>query len=287
MVHFRNEPWVMPDYSRLLLAYDLENSVNNTSGNKKRFSSRYLVPPRLLPEGKRYTLVASALFSREFLLGTVLFELGMKDKSIYAFLNYQVGSALRSSLLFTERKKSEKKLVRVLKELEISNRKLTVLSERDEMTGLYNRRGFLQIAEQNLNLVRRMRKDGILMFADLDGLKKINDTYGHNEGDIAIRETSNILLGIFRETDIVGRMGGDEFVVFAMDVNPDCFERIKERLYWKIKEYNAASSKSYELSISTGTTIFDFNTGETVEELMIKADQALYKNKKNKKKTAP
>jgi len=95
--------------------------------------------------------------------------------------------------------------------------KLNNLSQTDELTGLYNRRGFISLTRSSLELAQRMGKSGLLFFIDMDGLKVINDSYGHEEGDIAIKEIANILRSAFRKSDIVARLGGDEFTVFTTD----------------------------------------------------------------------
>ncbi len=282
--HLKNEPWLIPENSTLIMAYNETGNIRITSKTRIKYSSKHLVPPEYLPSQARYTMIASSIYFREVQLGIILYELGTRDKSVYETLGIQIGAALKSALLFTERQSVQKKLVRVLNELEKSNEKLKTLSEKDELTGLYNRRGFLHLVEQNMNLVRRMKKQGMLLFIDIDGLKIINDTYGHKEGDRAIKETGRILGKSFRAMDIIGRIGGDEFVIFVMDADKKSYELIKERLYRAAEEFNSKSRKPYMVSFSIGTVPFSHSHMSSMENLISEADKNLYRNKRLKKR---
>ncbi|MFA6216598.1 MAG: GGDEF domain-containing response regulator [Candidatus Omnitrophota bacterium] len=154
----------------------------------------------------------------------------------------------------------------------------------DDLSGLYNRRGFMSLAQQQIKLSRRTRRGFFIVFVDLDGLKKINDTYGHLEGDRALVTVANILKKTFRETDIVARIGGDEFIVLAIDAADDTAEIIRNRTEENIKEHNAAAGSMYQLSVSMGIVSFNSSSGPvTLNQLMEQADQALYKHKRSKR----
>jgi diguanylate cyclase (GGDEF)-like protein len=106
-----------------------------------------------------------------------------------------------------------------------------------------NRRGFLNHSRHDLNVARRMGIDGLLFFADLDGLKKINDTYGHEEGDNAIKAVAVILRKTFREVDINSRIGGDEFTIFTINTSMEMLEDLQKRIHDLLDEYNSTSGK--------------------------------------------
>jgi two-component system cell cycle response regulator len=131
---------------------------------------------------------------------------------------------------------------------------LLALSLTDELTGLHNRRRFFVVAEQCLKLAIRMKKRPLLLFIDLDDLKWINDHYGHNEGDQALMGLADILKKTFRESDIIARIGGDEFVVL-LESTDEKSETMITRLHENVKEYNAKRSQ-HILSISLGTAYF-------------------------------
>ena len=161
---------------------------------------------------------------------------------------------------------------------------LLALSLIDELTGLYNRRRFFVLTEQSLKLSIRTKKKLLLLFIDMDNLKWINDHHGHNEGDQALKDFANILKKTFRESDIVARIGGDEFVVL-LESKDENGEIILTRLDENIKHYNAKKSRHYDLSISVGTTQFDPEHPISIDELLSKADALMYAQKRRKPKT--
>ena len=161
---------------------------------------------------------------------------------------------------------------------------LLALSLIDELTGLYNRRRFLVLTEQYLKQSARIKKKLLLLFIDMDNLKWINDHHGHNEGDQALKDFANILKKTFRESDIVARIGGDEFVVL-LESKDENGEIVLTRLDENIKHYNAKKSRHYDLSISVGTTQFDPKYPISIDELLSKADALMYAQKRKKSKT--
>lgn len=152
----------------------------------------------------------------------------------------------------------------------------------DELTGIHNRRGFVNLGEQQIKLARRTKKEIILIFADLDGLKGINDQLGHQEGDTALIETAKILKESFRNSDIVARIGGDEFGVIAIEAGQVHIGVLIARLRQKLKDWNTKGEYRFKLSFSVGVTCL--NPGEifSLEELMAQADEALYREKRSK-----
>lgn len=160
---------------------------------------------------------------------------------------------------------------------------LRSLSMLDELTGLYNRRGFLNLAAQHLKLAQRTLRGLSLVYVDLDGLKQINDTFGHQEGDKALMATADILRGTFRSSDVLARIGGDEFAVLAIEARKDSNEVLGPRLQDKVAEHNAQRSLSYQLSVSEGMVYLDPQQAVSLEELMAQADQALYEQKRAKR----
>jgi diguanylate cyclase (GGDEF)-like protein/PAS domain S-box-containing protein len=159
---------------------------------------------------------------------------------------------------------------------------LRAMSLRDELTGLLNRRGFLTLAEQQLRLVQRMKTRLILLFIDLDRMKWINDTLGHPEGDLALKNTGIILKTTFRESDLIARVGGDEFVVVTLNSFDESMETVLARLERNLSAFNAANHAPYPLSLSIGAVSSEEEEPCTIEALLTKADQRMYGNKKAK-----
>jgi len=150
----------------------------------------------------------------------------------------------------------------------------------DDLTGLYNRRGFLTFGEQQLKLAYRTKRALLLIMADLDGMKLINDTFGHLEGDRALIETANILKSTFRGSDIIARIGGDEFAIVAIDAKDHTAEIINSRLRKTLEAYNADNDRPYKLSISIGIARYDPECPCFLEELLVRADQLMYEQKR-------
>lgn len=160
----------------------------------------------------------------------------------------------------------------------------------DELTGLYNRRGFLALAEQQMRLARYADRVLILFFIDMDGLKAINDQLGHNEGDIALIDIAKLLRNTFRDGDIVARLGGDEFAAVAVDSeNGDNSEKlIIERLHAMIRQHNGNAGRKFTLSVSVGAARYDCGmAAKTVEQLLAEADSLMYQNKRDKRLRLP
>jgi diguanylate cyclase (GGDEF)-like protein len=149
------------------------------------------------------------------------------------------------------------------------------------LTGLLNRRGFLSLAEQQLKIAQREVWELVLLFADLDGLKNINDNFGHPEGDRALRTVATILRETFRTSDLIARLGGDEFIVLAINAPAAGIQTMVARLQRNIERYNA-QNQYYQLSLSYGVAQFDPHLETSLESLIFKADQALYEQKRNK-----
>jgi diguanylate cyclase (GGDEF)-like protein/PAS domain S-box-containing protein len=157
------------------------------------------------------------------------------------------------------------------------------MSLRDELTGLYNRRGFMTLAAQELKMADRMKRGIFILYADLDGLKGINDTLGHEEGDMAIKETAVILKKTFRNSDIIGRIGGDEFVIIPIGTAGDNLDVITSRLQKNIDIQNENINRNYTLSLSVGIAYYDPQHPITIDELLTTADALMYAQKRNKK----
>lgn len=158
----------------------------------------------------------------------------------------------------------------------------TADSVRDELTGLYNRRGFMTLAGPVFKTASRFASDATLVYLDLDGLKLINDLQGHAIGDQALRETAQTLREVFRESDIVARLGGDEFVVLALG-DPDNAPTILKRVEARIAMRNAQSDRRYELSLSASAVPYQPQRHRSLEVLLQEGDQLMYQQKREKK----
>lgn len=152
----------------------------------------------------------------------------------------------------------------------------------DDLTGLHNRRGFLTMAKHQLKLAKRMNSCVCIIFIDVDNMKYINDNYGHKAGDKILTNTGIILKNTFREADIIARVGGDEFIVFANTNTEKCDKSIGERLYRNIDKYNNTTDTEFKLSISFGIAIHNAKKINNLEVIIEEADKSMYKQKKDK-----
>ncbi|MBS0623439.1 MAG: diguanylate cyclase [Verrucomicrobia bacterium] len=173
------------------------------------------------------------------------------------------------------------RIVTFAREREEHTEQLRTKTFTDELTGLYNRRGFITLLEQQMELAKRTGQGFMLFLFDLDLFKQINDRFGHLVGDEALIQTAQCLCKSFRSHDIIARIGGDEFAVLALNSRPEGQSLFKRHLFLRLKELNANPNCPYSLSCSIGSAHYDGN-GRTMKELLNQADKDLYKDKKKR-----
>jgi two-component system cell cycle response regulator len=154
---------------------------------------------------------------------------------------------------------------------------------RDDLTGLHNRRGFMALATQHLRCASDMGQPMVMFFADVDGLKSINDRFGHGEGDRALACVAACIKETFRKFDLTARLSGDEFVALTVEVPGRSTAAICKRLQSKLAHCSGAR---YKLSVSVGVAHFDPASPVTLQELMRQADAALYRHKRRDRRSS-
>lgn len=218
------------------------------------------------------------------------FEMGGQDYITKPFQELEVLMRVRNQLLIQQQRQQlieqnqrlEQEIAERLK-AEVTIRRLSLT---DELTGLHNRRGFFLLAEQQLKIAQRTQTPCCLVFADVDGLKQINDTWGHDTGDQLIIEAAQILMQTFRDADIVARLGGDEFVALI----PACSNNADEfysRLQTNIDQFNqtaiSLNRPPYHLSMSVGIQFCQVTDDISLDQLISQADKLMYERKRNKR----
>jgi diguanylate cyclase (GGDEF)-like protein len=197
---------------------------------------------------------------------------------------------IRVSAIEDERRRDAGSLV-VLREVTERHQMvetIRTLSLTDGLTGLLNRRGFTTLAEQQLRTSVRTRNRLWLLFADLDGLKEINDRLGHEAGDRALREIADLLRnGTFRAADLVARFGGDEFAVLATEVSPTDGDRLVTRVEDALGRANEMPGRPFALSLSVGVALYDPERPRTLDELIGEADRHMYEAKQTQRTGGP
>lgn len=201
----------------------------------------------------------------------------LADSTAIAMENVQVYHELEQRVVQRTLELQEEIERRKQAEAEIRHLSLT-----DELTQLYNRRGFFFLGERELETAMRNNYGCTLFFIDLDGLKQVNDNYGHEIGDQMIKDTALILQKSFREIDIIARLGGDEFVVLTKDDQGDS-QKLNRRLHNNLANFNQNSSQYYQLSFSIGIVPFDQQLHPSLDHLLKQGDEAMYEVKKRRK----
>jgi len=151
----------------------------------------------------------------------------------------------------------------------------------DELTGLCNRRGFMAIAERQLKIGHRTGRGILLFFMDIDGMKRINDSFGHGEGDQVLRRTAKALKMTFRDSDVIARLGGDEFAVLAIEASDNSEAVIRARLSEDLKCVSAGENR-YAINLSLGAVRINTCSNASIGEWMVRADQAMYEQKRRR-----
>ncbi len=278
----RDTRFVLPTKAEIILHFD-EATTEDSDRTPLFFNPRKELLPAGIFTDRPRILVVNALYHRENQLGYIVFEPGEYDAALYETLCVQLSTSIRAALVFEEKEAAEERLNEALFDLERSNKKLNDISRTDELTGLYNRRGFVSLGQQAIDLALRMNKNGLIVFGDMDGLKLINDTWGHEAGDRAIAAMAVAFRKTFRNMDVLARLGGDEFAIVAVDIAADFVGTLRGRIDGLLSEYNKASGEPFTLSISIGAVEFSGHENNQLEKLLSVADSLLYEEKRIKR----
>jgi diguanylate cyclase (GGDEF)-like protein/PAS domain S-box-containing protein len=184
----------------------------------------------------------------------------------------------------TERKTAERKLERANRKLRLSNQKLENLSTSDHLTGLNNRRGFFTFGLQQMRIAKRLKKDNFLVFLDIDNLKEVNDTHGHAAGDLLLQGVASILKTTLRESDVIGRIGGDEFAVLAMRSKGLAERALLARIEEGVQACRIKANPRLRVSVSMGLVRIDPQKYQQLDDFLAHADFLMYQEKRKKER---
>lgn len=184
----------------------------------------------------------------------------------------------------TERKTAERRLQQALRKLQLSNEKLEGLSLTDHLTGLNNRRGFYSFGLQQMKIAKRLKKDNYLVFLDIDYLKEVNDTYGHPVGDLLLQGVATVLRTTLRESDVLGRIGGDEFAVLAMRSKGQGERGLPARIEEGVRAFRLKDHPRLGLSVSMGLVRIDPQKYQQLDDFLAHADFLMYQEKRKKER---
>ena len=264
-----------PDKTYIFSAFDKQNNfILSHNAEKICFDPK----SKMLPDeifSSMDGMYVCTLFNNSLIYGYIVYRPGDYDSSVYSMVCKIISSSIANAVTFSQAKNK-------LKKLEKDYNKICAVSVTDELTGLLNRRGFISISSRILETAMNNGQSGLVLFGDIDGLKKINDTHGHAAGDRAIKNEAALLKKTFRSSDAIARLGGDEFAILAAGLNQENFSKLKERLQVYCDEYNKNSGEPFTLSISIGSAPFGGKSGYDINSLLEYADSVLYKEKQKK-----
>lgn len=266
----------MPEKARLLMLVDNDAKIQENYYEKGgiEFSPKKEILPGGLEDcvsGNYYVL---PIFLQSDNYGYLVCRFPTNNYPVYTiFLKILVNSFVHS---YVFSKKEEERAL-----LAEKNQTLNFESKTDELTKLFNRRGFYEYGQQLLDVSVAAGQTGSVFFCDLDGLKTINDTWGHEIGDLAIKTEARVLRAAFRDSDMIGRLSGDEFGVVAPGLPARKVEIIRERFKALNEEFSRAENLPFTLSISIGPVDFNSETND-LKDLLKLADKGLYEEKKIK-----
>ena len=233
---------------------------------------------------KRSDYVCLPLFSREVLYGMLLCDLTEGIFINGEFLMNQMSSAAKMITLLKTNEEIQQELEDSLTVLRENNLVLYTLSKYDSLTGILNRRGFYIEAEKVIEETRKEGRNLLAIYVDMNNLKIINDRYGHEEGDFAIKLIGNILSEEMKEVGVAGRIGGDEFACIMKYQNDDDGEDILNKIYQRFTIFNDSSNKPYNITVSAGACLMSSEDETALQEALTQADEKLYEVKKFRKK---
>lgn len=276
-IGYNGKDYDMPSRAELIMWYENGIQLDDSISTSVTFNPQ----DNLIPKGvfkEEHDLEWRALTHGHSVFGYMLYEGGHMHPLVEELLFTIVGRSLDQSILYTATAAMTKQQRYMLHTLEETNSELTDMSYKDELTGLLNRRGVLTLGQESINLALEMERTGMVVFADMDGLKAINDTYGHEAGDDAIKGMAKLLRSVFRDNDLIGRMGGDEFVIVATGLTDELIPRVRERLSAAEEKWHEEHDCPYRLKISMGYEPFN-EKAFSIEDLLVESDKAMYEEK--------
>lgn len=283
MMHLHKEPFSLPKHMYLKAVLE-DGKVRGipVTRQRKRISDIYHNADSI---SERYSLVLLPLFSNEFLYGVILCDLTEKMFDNGEFLVNQMGSAVKMIQLLRANGKIQQKLEESLVTLRENNIALDNLSKSDSLTGILNRRGFQDAAEEFLNKNRQAVQKTLVAYVDMNNLKIINDRYGHEDGDFSLKVIGDMLVDVVGKNGIAGRIGGDEFACIMEYEAEDEGKQLLDEIQKKFLCFNAGSDKPYNITVSVGTYVVKAAETISLKEALALADERLYEAKQHRVKT--
>ncbi len=280
--HEKGTAFNRPEKLNFKAWYD-NNKEHSIPENEQEIDTDDLFAPERLPKDRRLTLVLSPMFSCEELYGILISEVHYQNFKNIMPVTMQISVALKSMLLLEQQENVQHRLEENMAKIIDDNNMLTEISRTDQLTGLYNRWGFLEHVKNIISDLENNNRNAIVLYADMDGLKAINDGYGHDMGDLALKGIATILKQTFCDGDVIARFGGDEFVAFALADDYHREDVIKSKIAELVEIHNAGSDNEFYIDMSTGICEVACEPDINIYKVLADADRKLYQEKQEKK----
>ncbi len=272
--------WTCPETLRLASFYRNGRSVSYEPSDRPHVTADNSIS-KLTYDGDPHSFMTFLLFSGEKQYGLLLCDIKSEDFSFFYFLSLQIGLSLRYLEISKIEAEHRRAMSNDMKKIRRENRALDIKSSYDKLTGLLNLHGLTD----KITKVHRMvtMENAHMIYADLDHLKEINDTWGHIEGNFALQSVSNILKSSLRDSDILARVGGDEFVALVTSGSENFETIFRERINMACRQLNESSDKPYYVEISMGIVQFELKPETDLQSIVAAADKLLYEDKKGRR----
>ena len=278
-----NGTWQIPDFV-LFQACMLDGKATVFSGDDRILPSSMIFQNKYTPNNRRHTLTITPIFTNEIQHGLFVSETPLKNFSQVYSTTLQLGTSMKFMDLMRQQIAIQNRLESSMNEIREKNDLLNHLSVTDSLTGLYNRRGFFEAAQELITSFSSRDCPAVIGYVDMDNLKQVNDIFGHKEGDYALRAIADTLNNVMPEGAIIARIGGDEFAICVIGIDSAGTKKLKDTLNKHEAKLNRNCNKPYYIECSIGLMEFECDDTQDAEELMIKADEKLYINKRRKRK---
>lgn len=278
--HHENHTWTLPE-AIYLRSYRIGEEVVEIPRSKQRLSIDEIFNNSYLDKERR-TYIIIDIYSRELQYGILMCELPYQYFHYLEMVCYQISIAIKIMGLFAVQEKLLVDKEEMVHKLKAENLLLDDISNKDELTGLLNRRGFINSVEKLLAKENNLGAKAVIIYVDLNYLKQINDRYNHEEGDFAIKICALALEETLGESGMIGRIGGDEFVGAKLVSDYGEGENIKRQVKINLQKFSDRMNKPYEVTASVGVYAFEVKEGLLLNSLMEQADDLLYEDKKRK-----
>ena len=275
----------LPHNASVFMLLDTERKIHDFEPGLEFNPSKTPFPPQYFDDNPGSFMI-HPLFSGRKNYGYIVCKLKTANYSMHSVSLKILVNTIAANYEYTRSLTKSKSLSKMNMSLQQSNSTLDIQNKTDELTQILNRRGFMELGQKTLDLAAEAHKHGVIYFADLDGLKKINDTYGHDMGDEAIKAAAEVLSQSLRSNDIVGRLSGDEFAAIAVGMKLSHEKKLREKIKSLCKMISTDKKFPFKLSMSLGAVEFELDNDNNVllTDLLSQADDKLYIEKKEKHK---